>query len=97
MSGTITAGICPPPPDRVVLTGGGAANLFLAAAIQREVQAIAPKTDVTTSAALGWPLQSVEPAAFALLAYLRMTGQPGNIPQTTGALRAARLGQVAEF
>jgi len=39
-------------------------------------------------AALGWQVQSIEPAAFALLAWLRMTGQPGNLPETTGARRA---------
>jgi len=31
-----------------------------------------------------------------LLAYRRWRGQAGNLPQTTGARRVARLGQVSE-
>jgi anhydro-N-acetylmuramic acid kinase len=53
--------------------------------------------EVVTSEALGWPVQAIEPAAFALLAWLRMSGQPGNLPRTTGARRAALLGQVSRY
>jgi len=54
------------------------------------------QTNIQTSDELGWPVQSVEPAAFALLADYRWRRKPGNIPATTGARRAVLLGQVAE-
>jgi anhydro-N-acetylmuramic acid kinase len=83
-------------PDQIILTGGGAGNPTLVRAIAAQFSG-GPAVEVVTSAALGWPVQSIEPAAFALLAWLRMTGQPGNLPETTGARRAALLGQVSEY
>jgi anhydro-N-acetylmuramic acid kinase len=53
--------------------------------------------EVLTSEALGWPVQAIEPAAFALLAHLRMTGRPGNLPRTTGACRSAILGAESRY
>ncbi len=82
-------------PDRVVLAGGGAANPFLVGRISAALEAVGP-TEVVTSAALGWPLQAIEPAAFALLAHYRRQGLPANLPATTGAARAVPLGQVTE-
>jgi anhydro-N-acetylmuramic acid kinase len=81
-------------PDAVILTGGGAANGTLRAMIAEEFHKLCPAISVQTSDALGWPLKSVEPAAFALLAWLRMQGRAGNLPETTGARRAVLLGQV---
>lgn len=81
-------------PDAVVLTGGGAANGALRAMISEELRRVCPAVDVGTSDERGWPLKSVEPAAFALLAWLRIRGQTGNLPETTGAGRAVLLGQV---
>jgi anhydro-N-acetylmuramic acid kinase len=49
-----------------------------------------------TCESLGWPPQAIEAAAFALLAWLRIEGKPGNIPETTGAARAALLGQITD-
>ncbi len=80
----------PATPDRLILAGGGAANATLVAAITK--QFANGQTTVLTSDQLGWPVQAIEPAAFALLAHLRMAGHPGNLPQTTGARRAALLG-----
>jgi len=54
----------------------------------------APLGAVRTSADVGWPLQSIEPAAFAYLAWLRQRGLPGNLPETTGARRAVVCGVV---
>lgn len=85
----------PSPPDEVVLCGGGAANPALVAALKRSFSRSLTRTRVTTSADHGWPLRSVEPSAFALLAWLRWQGQPGNLPQTTGARGPVLLGQVA--
>ncbi|MBC8001014.1 MAG: anhydro-N-acetylmuramic acid kinase [Opitutaceae bacterium] len=83
-------------PDALVLTGGGAGNSFLRAAIETQVKALNPEVQVSTCAELGWPLQSIEPAAFALLAYLRFHGKPGNLPETTGARRAVLAGQISQ-
>jgi len=82
-------------PDRLVLSGGGAANPTLVGRIATAFRADVPALEVVTSAALGWPLQAVEPAAFALLAWHRLHGLPGNLPETTGARRALTLGQLA--
>ncbi len=86
----------PSAPDEVVLTGGGAANPILVAVITRAVEQLAPTARIVTSDTLGWPLASIEPAAFALLAWLRNEGMAGNLPATTGARRAALLGVIGE-
>ena len=83
-------------PRQVILTGGGAANAALVRSMQRNLHHLSASTEVITSEALGWPLQSIEPAAFALLAWRRVQGKPGNLPQTTGARRPALLGQISE-
>jgi len=83
-------------PDEVILTGGGAANRFLVDRIRQHVHVANSRTDVVTSEQLGWPLQAIEAAAFALLAYYRRTGRPANFPDTTGAGRATLLGQISE-
>ncbi|MGB0578927.1 MAG: anhydro-N-acetylmuramic acid kinase [Limisphaerales bacterium] len=80
-------------PDRVVLCGGGAANRTLVARIRA---LLGDETELLTSADLGWPLQAVEPAAFAWLAWLRWKRKSWPHPATTGAKRAALLGQVTE-
>ena len=81
-------------PRRVILCGGGAANPVLAASIRATLGESQPHIEISTSADHGWPLQSVEPAAFAYLAWLRARGQPGNLPSTTGARRAVLCGQI---
>jgi anhydro-N-acetylmuramic acid kinase len=82
-------------PSRLILTGGGAANATLFRAIAQ--QFVRDEVEVLTSDALGWPVQAIEPAAFAFLAHLRTSGQPGNLPQTTGARRRALLGQESRW
>jgi anhydro-N-acetylmuramic acid kinase len=88
----------PSAPDSVVLAGGGAANPVLVEAIKRALASFYPKQSisVTTSNALGWSVQAIEPAAFALLAYLRINKRPGNLPETTGAGRPVLCGQITE-
>jgi anhydro-N-acetylmuramic acid kinase len=81
-------------PLRLILAGGGARNPSLAQAIARQ---FGGQVEVLASDALGWPAQAIEPAAFALLAHLRIIGRPGNVPQTTGAGRSALLGQVSRY
>jgi anhydro-N-acetylmuramic acid kinase len=78
-------------PGRIILSGGGASNPSLVGAIKRQ---FSDRTvEIQTSESCGWPVQAIEPAAFALLADLRMRGKPGNLPQTTGARRSVLLGQ----
>jgi anhydro-N-acetylmuramic acid kinase len=84
----------PNAPDSVVLAGGGAANPALREGIAAALHETRLETSVCMSADLGWPLQSIEPAAFAYLAWLRQRGQPGNLPETTGAERAVMCGVV---
>ena len=100
----------PAPPDDVVLTGGGAANPVLVESIRARLNAergtrnaeqdqnllASAATRVVTSEALDWPVQAIEAAAFALLAWLRVNELPGNIPATTGAKRAVLCGQISE-
>lgn len=86
----------PGPPDVVVLAGGGASNSTLRELIAAQLGKWNPRVAIKTSGELGWPVQSIEPAAFAWLAWMRMRRQPGNRPETTGAKRAALLGQVSE-
>lgn len=83
-------------PDKVILTGGGASNPVLTSAIKSALRSAFGKKEieVVSSEVLGWPVQSIEPAAFALLAWLRWHGKPGNIPKTTGARRGAICGQL---
>lgn len=83
--------------QRVVLAGGGAANRTLRERITENLRALWPTVEVVTSEQFGWPLETIEPAAFAYLAYLRYMGIPSNIPETTGARRAVSLGQVTEL
>ncbi len=83
-------------PNQVVLAGGGAANPILVKAIDNALHQAFPKRKiaVSTSEQIGWPVQAIEPAAFALLAYLRVNGREGNLPQTTGARRPVLCGQI---
>ncbi len=82
------------PPDRVVLCGGGARNGALTRAIRRALESAGIAAEVTDSAAFGWPPETVEGAAFALLARERLLGRPANI--ATGARRPALCGQVTD-
>ncbi len=81
----------PSKPDKIILTGGGAVNPSLVRAIREKIS-----SEVLTSDELDWPVQAIEPAAFALLAFLRFNRLPGNLPKTTGANRAVLCGQISE-
>ncbi len=81
---------------RIILCGGGASNPVLVARLRRALEAWTPGVDVATSTAMGWPLEAVEGGAFAWLARQRLLGRTGNLPETTGATRAVRCGQVTE-
>jgi anhydro-N-acetylmuramic acid kinase len=85
----------PSAPDLVMLSGGGAKNPVLVSRIRAALTSLHPATHIVCSDEMGWPSQSIEPAAFALLAYYRWKNLPGNIPATTGARRQGLLGQIS--
>jgi len=86
----------PSPPDQVVWCGGGARNPELVSRLGNALTEGNPSVRCATSEESGWPVQTIEPAAFALLAYHRWKRRPANIPATTGGKRAVLLGQLAE-
>jgi anhydro-N-acetylmuramic acid kinase len=75
-----------------IVAGGGANNLILMQMLREGLEPLGVK--VTTSEAHGVPPQAKEAMAFALLAWLRWNGLPGNVPSATGAKRAVMLGKV---
>lgn len=84
-------------PDRIVVCGGGALNKTLVARIAAALNEAADKNvEIQTCEDLGWPAQSVEPAAFSLLAWLRWRRKSYPHWRTTGANRPVILGQLLE-
>lgn len=77
-------------PDRVVLCGGGSRNLYLRERLQANLGTI----PLATTDELGVPADAKEAIAFAVLAYWRHHGIPGNLPTVTGARRRILLGNV---
>lgn len=80
-------------PEKIIFCGGGSQNLFL----MQRLQSHLPKIKITTSKLMGWPTQSIEGAAFALLASLRIWNIPVDLKSTTGAQKPGLLGQVTEI
>jgi anhydro-N-acetylmuramic acid kinase len=78
------------PVKEVFLGGGGARNPALAAEIARRI----PGLKVRSTETLGIGPQYVEAGAFACLAYLALTRQPGNVPMATGG-QPAILGKIS--
>jgi anhydro-N-acetylmuramic acid kinase len=79
-------------PTAIVLCGGGAKNSF----IKERLSQLLPKAKVHTTEDFGWPLESIEGAAFALLAAYRIWGIPNNLPKTTGAKKPVLMGKISE-
>jgi anhydro-N-acetylmuramic acid kinase len=80
----------PEPVTEVLLSGGGAKNPALVAAIER---AIAP-TPVRAFADEFFDGEAKEAVAFALLAHLHVTRTPANVPRATGAAGPRILGKL---
>lgn len=76
--------------DEIVLCGGGVRNRWLRQAMEARLR---PRPVLATDD-LGFPTQAVEATAFAVLAYLTVTGQAGNLPSATGARQAVVLGKI---
>ena len=80
----------PQMPQRVLLCGGGSRNLYLK---QRLQELLAPIPVLTTDE-VGVSADFKEAIAFAVLAYWRESGVPGNLPKATGASQEVLLGEI---
>ena len=76
--------------SELLVCGGGARNDALMAGLRR---ALAP-CPVLTTAERGWPVDLVEAAAFAWLAWQTLQGKPGNLSAVTGAAGPRILGAI---
>ncbi|XGV96437.1 MAG: anhydro-N-acetylmuramic acid kinase [Leptolyngbya sp. BL-A-14] len=77
-------------PDQVLLCGGGSKNLYLKQRVQHHLGTI----PVLTTDDVGLNAEFKEAIAFAVLAYWRQQGIPGNLPAVTGATSAVLLGEI---
>lgn len=78
-------------PEAVLVCGGGAHNRFLLNRLQVHLA----NSKVATTAAFALNVDFVEAEAFAYLANLTVDSLCGNMPQVTGASRAAVLGKIS--
>lgn len=81
---------CEEMPKEIIFCGGGAKNSFLLEKIKQYL----PDVIIKTTAEYGWPVESVEGAAFAYLAAARGLSLNSNLPASTGAKRATSLGKI---
>jgi len=77
-------------PDEVLLCGGGSKNLYLKQRLLQQLGTI----PVLTTDDVGLNAEFKEAIAFAVLAYWRQHGIPGNLPAATGAASAMLLGEI---
>ncbi|MBW4686419.1 MAG: anhydro-N-acetylmuramic acid kinase [Komarekiella atlantica HA4396-MV6] len=77
-------------PQRVLLCGGGSRNLYL----KQRLQLLLPSVPVLTTDEVGLNADFKEAIAFAVLAYWRSLGIPGNLPTATGASQEVLLGEI---
>ena len=76
--------------DRLLVGGGGAANPAMLAGLERAL----PGVPVEPFDAAGIPIRAAEAMAFSLMGRNALLGIPNHLPQTTGATRAAVLGEI---
>jgi anhydro-N-acetylmuramic acid kinase len=74
----------------ILVCGGGANNQTL----MRDLATALQTRTLTTTAALGVPVDEVEALAFAWLAREALAGRPGNLPAVTGAEGPRVLGAI---
>ena len=82
----------PKMPSLVLLCGGGAKNFYLHRRLQQHLY----PAKVKSTRDFQWPVEAIEPAAFALLAAFRIWGYPVDVPPITGASRKALLGHIVQ-
>ena len=80
----------PEMPQRVLLCGGGSRNLYL----KQRLQLLLTSIPVWTTDEVGLSADFKEAIAFAVLAYWRNLGIPGNLPTATGAPQEVLLGEI---
>ncbi len=80
----------PEMPQRVLLCGGGSRNLYL----KRRLELLLTSIPVLTTDEVGLSADFKEAIAFAVLAYWRHLGIPGNLPTATGAPQEVLLGEI---
>jgi anhydro-N-acetylmuramic acid kinase len=78
----------------VVASGGGCHHPGLMAALARHLDALEGSHPLRRFDELFFPGDAKEAVAFALLGYLTLHGQPGNVPAATGASGSRVLGSV---
>jgi anhydro-N-acetylmuramic acid kinase len=78
----------------VVASGGGCHHPGLMAALERHLAALPGAPPLRRFDRLFFPGDAKEAVAFALLGYLTLHGQPGNIPAATGAAGPRVLGMI---
>jgi anhydro-N-acetylmuramic acid kinase len=85
----------PVQPDEVLLCGGGSRNLYLKQRLQARLAATSNQpVSVLTTDEVGLNADFKEAIAFAVLAYWRVRGIPGNLPECTGAEMPMLLGEI---
>ena len=77
-------------PAELFVCGGGARNLALMARLQAHL----PDCRIAGTDSLGQPADWVEAVAFAWLAWRALNGEPGNLPEVTGARGQRILGAI---
>ena len=80
-------------PQQVLLCGGGSRNLYL----KQRLQTLLEQVPVLATDEVGLSADFKEAIAFAILAYWRQIGIPGNLPLVTGAKQAVLLGDIYEI
>jgi anhydro-N-acetylmuramic acid kinase len=83
----------PQMPEEVFLCGGGSRNSYLRQRLQAELTS----AHIGTTDEVGIDGDFKEAIAFAVLAYWRVQGIPGNLPQVTGAAKPVLLGDVHPY
>lgn len=79
--------------SRVLVSGGGAHNRALMAALQERL----PQMRVERSDVMNVHTDAKEAIAFALLGYETLRGRAANVPRVTGARHPVPLGSIAPF
>jgi anhydro-N-acetylmuramic acid kinase len=81
--------------ERLIVSGGGAFNDTLMAALRSALaQRFPSPPHMSLSSDFGIPPDAKEALAFALLAYETVRGRAGNVPAATGAARPVILGKI---
>ncbi|MEH2318942.1 anhydro-N-acetylmuramic acid kinase [Nostoc sp.] len=80
----------PEMPQRVLLCGGGSRNFYL----KQRLQLLLTSIPVWTTDEVGLSADFKEAIAFAVLAYWRHLGIPGNLSTATGAPQEVLLGEI---